>query len=149
MVGRIGDVRTYPRKEALERDIRKAIANVVDGEVGVGDIYVIGSWGRGNAMPRSSDLDVIFIVQSCEPDKSMAYKFTRSDTPCSEQIFEETMTGDIKLPGIHPRFDGVDLIPSESRSEFRNDMVEFLRSDEPNKGYNLTEREDVYMYQFI
>lgn len=57
-----GDIRNFPRKDRLEEQIQRAIIDSTEVQV-VERIIVHGSWGRGKAVPFSSDLDIIAQVR--------------------------------------------------------------------------------------
>lgn len=130
-----GDIRNFPRKDVLEEAITTFSTDKFETDKalmaqkqiqGVNKIYIIGSWGRGRAIPFVSDLDAIVVADKIETDESP-----------------------ISMDTSFVVFDEVDIFtsPGVSATEFMltdiNMGTGFLNSKQPHLAYNLTDRRDI------
>lgn len=67
-----GDIRNFPRKDQLEEDLRsgeifsseRRREDLMRRMGDVRKVYIIGSWGRGTAIPFISDLDILYLAEA-------------------------------------------------------------------------------------
>lgn len=136
-----GDIRNFPRKNALENSLLDFSTDKFQSEQilllkqavpEINKIYVIGSWGRGTAIPFISDLDFIIIPET-------------STETYAELNHPITMKTDFII------FNSVDIFTEFDFTvdDFLINLVEngggFLTFEEPHIAYNLTDRQDIFL----
>lgn len=148
----------YPSLPELEEDLERAFDDAIDEYVEVEErepfqivaqrltierIYILGDWGRGEAEQGSSPLVARYILSVEDRDGLVAEDGSLSDIPPFElfqSVADEALAESFSPPPTpEVWFGGADLnIIAEDNEE--DSLIFFLQQREPNRGYDLTNR---------
>ena len=133
-----GDIRNFPRKDALEEDIAHTVKDVFDMPVTVERVIIFGSWGNGTAKPFRSDLDVNVVINN--PDGDVLSRDFQSQIEFKQQ----ELLANTLLTRSYVLFDGADILIHGTNTSMEGLMKASL-TDGNKKAYDLTNRVDIHL----
>ena len=134
--GGLGDIQNYPRKKKLLRSVKEEVRENAGREISFDEVIVFGSWGKGTAIPFSSDIDIL--VKTENPQGGDL------DTEYLEDM--EDMDEHFRINGTtfsdgFPIFNGGDIIIAWDDSIFNQTKIN--TEGENRRAYDLIEMEVV------